>query len=300
MATISKKVVNTAHSPFLKWAGNKLRVLPHLLPHIPVQNGRFIEPFVGSGSVFLNVKSDARFSFSSYVVGDYNQDLVDLYDAVVKDPQGTVDRTTLLFDGNAQMPHGNSRARYEYLRDVFNGKAVDSVLTQHGIGKPELFVYLNRHCFNGLCRYNSSGEFNVPFGTLARAPSVPADAMLGFHRVAQGVRFVGGDCAALLAQLNPGSGDVVYLDPPYVPLSITSSFTSYSKGVFGLTQQQELADVANHYAGQGAVVLVSNHDTPLVRQLYQGATIHAFNVQRFVSAKASSRKAAPELLAVFQ
>lgn len=300
MAATSKNPVNITQAPFLKWAGNKLRVLPHLLPHIPATNGRFIEPFVGSGSVFLNVKRDPGFTFSSYTVGDFNSDIVDLYDAVKVDPHGTIARIAMLFEGHGLIPHGNNRTQFEHLRDVFNGKVQDSELARHGIGRPELFVYLNRHCFNGLCRYNSSGEFNVPFGRYARGPVVPVDAINAFHALAQGVTFVAGDYGALLASLNPGAGDVVYLDPPYVPLSPTASFTSYSSGVFGLAEQQELARLANHYAGQGAVVVVSNHDTPLVRQLYKGAALHAFNVKRFVGASAASRKAAPEILAVFR
>lgn len=288
--------------PFLKWAGNKYQVLPEIWSVLPNKGKRFIEPFAGSGSVFLNVTLDPVKTYSSYVIGDSNPDLMNLYDAVKKDGAGFINRCRVLFHGDGKtIPSGNARPQYEHLRDVFNGKKSDPALTALGIGRSEIFVYLNRHCFNGLCRYNSKGGFNVPFGRYA-GPNVPEDDILLFHKQVQNMQFTAGDYTALLANTKPGKGDVVYLDPPYVPLSATASFTDYSNdGGFPMAKQEELAKLAEQYAAAGAVVLVSNHDTPTSRDLYKKASsIHAFNVTRFISAAGKSRNKAPELIAVFQ
>lgn len=288
--------------PFLKWAGNKYQVLPEIWKVLPKQGNRFIEPFAGSGSVFLNVTLDPALAYGSYAVGDSNPDLMDLYELVKKDGQAFLERCRVLFHGDgAAIPSGNDRPQYEHLRDVFNAKKTDPALDALGIGRSEIFVYLNRHCFNGLCRYNSKGKFNVPFGRY-KGPSVPDDDILLFHKQIQKVTFTAGDYTKLLAKLNPGDGDVVYLDPPYVPLSATASFTDYSNdGGFPMTKQEELAALAEKYAAQGAVVLVSNHDTSVSRDLYKNATsIHAFEVTRFISAAGKSRNKAPELIAVYK
>ena len=290
----------TYQRPFLKWAGNKYQVLAHLLPHIPNQGARFIEPFAGSGSVFLNLKLSTSHQFQDYHVNDSNPDLVGLYNAVKTDPAGFITRCNLLFNGDPKLgiPNGNLRAQYEHLRDVFNKKKTDAVLTSQKITRSELFVYLNRHCFNGLCRYNSKGEFNVPFGRY-KAPQVPADDVHVFGKAStSNVHYTVGDYETLLAALKPGKGDVIYLDPPYVPLSATAGFTDYSNdGGFPMSKQKALATAAENAAKKGAIVIVSNHDTPTSRDLYKNAkTIYAFDAPRFIG----GGKKAPELIAVFK
>ena len=288
--------------PFLKWAGNKYQVLPEIWKVLPNKGNRFIEPFAGSGSVFLNVTLDAKKAYGSYAIGDSNPDLMELYKLVKKDGAAFIKRCRIIFNGDGKsIPSGNDRTQYEHLRNVFNGKKVDPVLAALNIGRSEIFVYLNRHCFNGLCRYNSKGGFNVPFGRY-KGPNVPEDDILLFHKQIQTVVFTAGDYTTLLAGLKPTDGDVVYLDPPYIPLSATASFTDYSNdGGFPMAKQKELAKLAEQYAAAGAVVLVSNHDTPTSRELYKNASaIHAFEVTRFISAAGKSRSKAPEIIAVFK
>ena len=293
--------MSTFQRPFLKWAGNKYQVLPEIWKVLPDKGNRFIEPFAGSGSVFLNVTLDPQKMYGSYVIGDSNPDLMELYKLVKTDGAAFIKRCRIIFNGDGKtIPSGNDRTQYEHLRDVFNGKKIDSVLTALNIGRSELFVYLNRHCFNGLCRYNSKGGFNVPFGRY-KGPNVPEDDILLFNKQIQNVAFNSSDYTTLLATLKPTAGDVVYLDPPYVPLSATASFTDYSNdGGFPMSKQKELAKLAEQYAGAGAVVLISNHDTLVSRELYKNASaIHAFGVTRFISAAGKSRNKAPELIAVF-
>lgn len=265
------------NKPFLKWAGGKTRVLPHILPQLPETVGRFVEPFVGSAAVSLNVSADG------YWLNDVNQDLVSLYE-VLKAEEGFIDACKELFDGS----YNNEEAFYK-IREEFNA-------TQDAFRKSCLFVCLNRHAYNGLCRYNKSGGYNVPFGRY-KAPYFPEAEFLNARKLMKKAKITNWDFRRVLAEC--GEGDVVYCDPPYVPLSETANFTSYATEGFSHQDQSDLADAAQEAAVRGAVVILSNHDTPVSRELYVGAKIESFEVARFISCDGNNRKKAAELLAVF-
>ena len=146
--------------PFLKWAGGKYRLLERILPLLP-EGRRFFEPFVGSGAVFLNTRYD------EYCLSDINQDLINLYKTLQQNSEEFIS-----FAGSLFTSENNSRPRHEELRDRFNS-------TRDVVEKSALFIYLNRHCFNGLTRYNLSGKFNVPFGRYAQ-PYFPSEEMRQF------------------------------------------------------------------------------------------------------------------------
>lgn len=262
--------------PFLKWAGGKFRVLDHILPNLPAGE-RLIEPFAGSAAVALNA------GFRRALVCDSNADLVNLYLAV----RDRLDE--FLAEGRAVFEGGNTRAAFEGLRAEFNASA-------DPLRRSVLFVYLNRHGFNGLCRYNSKGQFNVPFGQY-KGPAFPEREVRIFHERVQHFAFECGDFVAAMERAVPG--DVVYCDPPYVPLSATSNFTSYVKEAFGFAQQKRLAELARECAARGVPVVISNHDTPEAQALYRGARLTSFPVRRMISSKASTRGNAQELLAFF-
>jgi DNA adenine methylase len=149
-----------------------------------------------------------------------------------------------------------------------------------------------------LIRYNSKGGFNVPFGKYKK-PYFPLEELRAFYRKTQSTatEFMAADFRAVFALLEPG--DVVYCDPPYVPLSQTSSFTAYAGNVFGEQEQRDLAMLAREAWQKGIHVVLSNHDTELTRSLYSSAILKHFAVQRFISCDGDNREAAPELLAVY-
>lgn len=262
--------------PFLKWAGGKFRVLDHILPNLPAGQ-RLIEPFAGSAAVALNS------GFRHALVCDSNADLINLYLAV----RDRLDE--FLAEGRAVFEDGNNRVAFDGFRAEFNACSAP-------LRRSVLFVYLNRHGFNGLCRYNSKGQFNVPFGQY-KGPAFPEREIRIFHDRVQDFAFECGDFVTALQSAVPG--DVVYCDPPYVPLSATSNFTSYVKEGFGFAQQKRLAELARECAARGIPVLISNHDTPEAQALYRGARLASFPVRRLISSKASTRGHAQELLAFF-
>lgn len=266
-----------ATRPFLKWAGNKFRILDKVKKRLPAGE-RLVEPFTGSGAVFLNTDYD------SYLLCDSNPDLIALYCLLKEEGPAFIELAASLFAAK-----NNSPERYYALREEFNH-------CREPAHRAALFIYLNRHGYNGLCRYNASGGFNVPFGRYKR-PYFPAAEMLAFHHKAQRARFVQQDFVATFKQAR--QGDVLYCDPPYVPLSPSANFTSYSAGGFNLAQQEQLAQLAQQLAARGVPVLISNHNTPYARRIYDDAQLHRFFVQRYISCNGQARNRAGELLALY-
>jgi DNA adenine methylase len=267
----------TERKPFLKWAGNKNRVKQHIVPRLP-KGKRLIEPFAGSCAISLAT------NYERYLIADANSDLIDMYRFIKSDHADVIRNAELLFQ-----PIYNEAEAFYNLRAEFN-QACKSVR------KSAIFIYLNRHCFNGLCRYNASGGFNVPFGKYS-GPTCPSNEIKRFAEFAQRAEFLYQSFEDTFALAE--DGDVIYCDPPYIPLSATSNFTSYAKEAFGPDEQQALADAAAKAARRGCPTFVSNHDMPFARDIYAGARIESFEVQRLISSKASTRGMAPELLAIY-
>ena len=269
--------------PFLKWAGGKTKVLPHILPLIGNAE-HFIEPFAGSMSVGLNVPAKVC------VLNDVNGHIIQLYQHLIGEGEDFINYCESFFvDGNV------SDLYYER-RTLFNE-------TEDSREKSALFVYLNRHGFNGLTRYNKSGQFNVPFGKYKK-PYFPREEMMEFRYNMQRkmlLRMTAFDFADPLLYKNLSANSVVYCDPPYIPLNETSNFTAYSTDGFTNNDQIRLKQLALNLRRQGAKVIISNHDVPAARELYSDASrIIEIDVSRSVSAKGGSRGKVGEILAVYE
>lgn len=263
--------------PFLKWAGNKYKIVERIKALLP-PGERLVEPFVGSGALFLNT------DYPRYLLTDANADLINLYQHLQAEGEAFITYCRTLFTSE-----NNNKDRYYALRDEFNS-------TTDLRRKSAIFLYMNKHGYNGLCRYNMQGGFNVPFGRYKR-PYFPEAEMRHFVQKAQRATFQQASFTATMAACQPG--DVIYCDPPYVPLSRTANFTSYSANGFGWTEQQELAQQAANLAQRGIPVIISNHDTEEVRQAYATAEIESFEVRRYISCNGDKRDKAAELLALF-
>ena len=266
--------------PFLKWAGGKFRLLDTILRELP-PGIRFVEPFAGSCAVYLNAAASAA------LVCDVNADLIGLYQHIQREGEEFIRYCQGFFT-----PGGNTREEYLKRRQEFNASG-------DARARGALLLYLNRHAFNGLVRYNSRGEFNVPFGRYA-SPYFPLKELREFYRRTREVdtEFACRDFRAVFAGLKPG--DVVYCDPPYVPLSETASFTAYAGSGFNAGDQLDLARLAAAARDKGIPVLLSNHNTEVTRDLYAAAEVLRFSVQRFISCNGADRTAAPELLAIYR
>jgi len=266
------------NKPFLKWAGNKYRLVDKIQRLLPEGN-RLIEPFAGSSAVFLNT------SYNEYLLSDSNADLINLYN-ILKD-QGI---DFIKYCKPYFSEKYNNEHEYYKLRQQFN-------LTKSVKKKSALFLYLNRHGYNGLCRYNLKGGYNVPFGRYKK-PYFPENEMFAFYKKAINATFIQQDFADVMQKAK--KGDVIYCDPPYAPLSASANFTQYSAGGFNLEQQQHLASIASSKAAKGIPVLISNHNTSFTLKTYDKAQkISKFKVQRYISCNGKKRDSAGELLALF-
>ncbi|HDC4501487.1 TPA: Dam family site-specific DNA-(adenine-N6)-methyltransferase [Enterobacter kobei] len=264
--------------PFLKWAGGKYSLIPELDRLIPAGK-RLIEPFVGGGSVFLNVEKH-----ESFLLADVNADLINLYQMLEVDHIRVCSLAKILFE------RANSEEAYKELRDDFNNQRM---------GAPEraaAFLFLNRHCFNGLIRYNREGFFNVGWGKY-EAPYFPEIEIKAFKQKSHKCVFMNAGYRRTLALA--GEDDVVYCDPPYEPLPGTAGFTNYAAGGFSWADQISLAEscVAAHQ--RGAKVLISNSTAPRVIELYEqhGFTLHHVDARRSISSKGSTRETAKDIVA---
>ncbi|MCY0878358.1 MAG: Dam family site-specific DNA-(adenine-N6)-methyltransferase [Firmicutes bacterium] len=263
--------------PFLKWAGGKARLVECLRDQLG-PGARLVEPFVGSAAVWLNT------DFPSSLLADANADLIRVYETLKTEGPSFIADCRRYFT-----PETNTAEAYYALRDRFNE-------TRDAREKAALFVYLNRHGYNGLCRYNASGLFNVPFGRYRR-PYFPAAEMEAFWRKARRATFVVADFRTVLASVRPG--DVVYCDPPYVPLSSTANFTDYAAAGFSWQDQEDLVCWAERLSAQGIRVVISNHATAWTRARYQNARQLVVPVSRSISCRGSQRRPVEEIVAVF-
>lgn len=270
----------------IKWAGGKSRVMPQLLKHLPKADC-LIEPFVGSGTVFMNTE------YRHYVLCDSNLNLINFFRQLTGRPEDTISACRWVFSG------GNNAEEFYKRRAEFNS------LTQKADLDPDAallhaayFLYLNRHTYNGLYRENLKGEFNSPFGKYA-APYFPENEMRLFAEKANDTKaiFMHSDFRLSIRAVVYASDDaVIYCDPPYIPATETANFTAYGKP-FTLDDHRSLVTnllIAHRQFGTRAVI--SNSDTPETREIYSAFNLHAFSVRRSVSAK--SRDMAGEVIGV--
>ena len=282
---VGTQTLNCRNRPFLKWLGGKYRLVPVLQELLPCAD-YLVEPFVGAGSVFLNM------NYKRTILSDTNADLIEVYRQLKSSSKSFIKRTTELFQ-----PEFNNETTYYDFRSRFN----ESLCKKE---RASLFLYLNRHGYNGLCRYNSEGGFNVPFGRY-KSPKLPLEAMIHAAKKLNTAKLYNMDYEHLfdnviLSKSLSAASAVIYCDPPYSPLSSTADFTSYDGQQFTEDNHCQLNDWALFLKQQGHTVVISNHDIPFTRKLYAKAKLIELQVTRTVSCNINSRHSVRELLAIYQ
>ena len=265
--------------PFLKWAGGKYTQLADLFGFIP-EGKRLIEPFVGGGSVFLNSDKHADF-----LLADVNPDLINLYQMLAVVPDAVEYQARWMFEKMAN-PDG-----YELIRAEFNAQTLDVA------ERAAAFLYLNRHCFNGLMRYNLDHQFNVGWGKY-KAPYFPLDEMKSFADMAHNCVFMTASFRRTIVLA--GKDDVVYCDPPYEPMPGTKGFTAYAAGGFSWADQEALAKCCVKAHQRGARVVISNSSSPKAIDLYRGHGFHLefIKARRSISCNGTTREIAHDVVAI--
>jgi DNA adenine methylase len=264
-------------SPIVKWVGGKSKLLPELMARLPERFGRYYEPFAGGAALFFRMAPRAA------VLNDRNADLIATYRAVAADCEAVIRRLEI-----HRRHHGERH--YYGVRDRWN----DASVSWAPVDRAAAFIYLNKTCYNGLWRVNRSGAFNVPIGRYADPPICCPEALRAAARVLARAELRSGDYEQAVHDAGPG--DLVYFDPPYVPLTETASFTSYTGDGFGAEDQRALADLVRRLVARGCRVLLSNSDTPRVRALYQGLRVDRVFCARAINCNAARRGDVAEVI----
>jgi DNA adenine methylase len=276
MITGHRQDTNRHAKPFLKWAGGKQRLLAQYAPHIPpsMRGGRYYEPFIGSAAMFFHLQRPRS------TLSDRNRKLVELYQLIKEDLTSVIQALKL---------HRNEADYYYHIRSQ-DPEALTPA------ERAARLIYLNRTCYNGLYRENSRGLFNVPFGRYKNPTICNEEKLKAAARALKDVRLVAGDFAETVA--SAAAGDLVYFDPPYVPLTSTSSFTSYDKRGFGEADHLRLCAEVKRLSSIGCSVMLSNSDTQVVRELYRGPQFRLIPIKarRNINSKGNRRGAVSELL----
>jgi len=265
---------NSSIAPFVKWAGGKRQLIPQIRERMPKQFNNYYEPFVGGGAVIFELLPE------NAVINDINRALINAYQMICDHPQEFLQEINRL---DAEMWE-DGKEYYYSLREHYNDKLMRD---EFDVELAALFVFINKHCFNGLYRVNGKGLFNVPYNN-SRRSSVDEQSIMEISEYLRNVTIISGDFEA--ACEGASAGDFVFIDSPYAPLNPTS-FESYTKEGFDIESHRRLANLFDELTARGCYCMLTNHNTELINELYgnKGYTIDVVSVKRMINSDASNR-----------
>lgn len=268
--------------PFVKWAGGKTQLLDKLHEMMPKKYNRYYEPFIGGGALLFSVAP------KDFVINDFNSELIQAYRCFTK--KEDFEKLIELLNYHQE---NHSEEHYYEVREM--DKSPD-FLSLPIYERAARMIYLNKSCFNGLYRVNSKGFFNVPSGKKKKVVCYEGENLSQIEDFFSGSEFeiLNGDFQDAVEDAKPG--DFVYFDPPYDTWEDKESFTSYAKNPFGKAEQKRLADVYKELSGRGVFVMLSNHNTEYIRELYKDFDIHVVEAKRMINSKASGRGNVEEVI----
>lgn len=265
---------NSSIAPFVKWAGGKRQLLPQIKERMPEQYNNYFEPFVGGGGVIFELLP------VNALINDINKALINTYKQIRTVPEAFLKAVNKL--DNEMWEDG--KEYYYSLREDYNNKLMKA---EFDVELAALFVFINKHCFNGLYRVNGKGFFNVPYNNSRRA-SVDEKVIMKASEYLQNVTIIDGDFET--ACKDAGKGDFVFIDSPYAPLNPTS-FESYTKEGFDIESHKRLAKLFDELTARGCYCMLTNHNTDLINELYGNKEykIGVVSVKRMINSDASNR-----------
>lgn len=276
------QIISVAPKPFVKWAGGKRQLLPVITSHIPTNFERYFEPFLGGGAVFFSLSKEKK---ARWFLSDLNSELILSY-VTIRD---RVEELISSLECHAQNYSKNQSVYYYKVRETNPKDEIDKV---------SRLIFLNKTCFNGLYRVNSKGKFNVPVGKYVNPNIVNKENLFEVSKVLQSkdISIKCQDFESALKVMN--SEDFVYLDPPYQPVSSTSSFTSYTDKDFEFSDQERLFTKFKSLDKKGVRVLLSNSKSNEIIELFKEFSdgIIEINANRFINSVSEKRTGHTELL----
>ena len=272
---------NNLVAPVLKWVGGKRQLFETFKPLFPKKFSAYCEPFLGGGAVFFNLQPRKAY------INDINKDLMLVYEVIRDDVESLIEILSV-FENESDF--------FYAVRDLDRDKEIFPQLSR--VERAARIIYLNKTCFNGLYRVNNAGEFNSPFGSYRNPNIVNAPTLRAVNKYLNSAEIVltATDYADVLSEIPRNT--FVYLDPPYAPVSTTANFTGYTKGGFNQDEQIRLRDCCNELTERGIKFMLSNSDTELIHELYNGYNYNIIQVKarRIVNSVASKRGDVNELV----
>ena len=265
---------NSSVAPFVKWAGGKRQLLPQIKERMPEKYNSYFEPFVGGGAVIFELLP------TNALINDINKALINAYRQICNAPEAFLAAVMQLDEAMWE----DGKKYYYSLREHYNDKLMKA---EYDVELAALFVFINKHCFNGLYRVNGKGLFNVPYNN-SRRTSVDESIIMEVSRYLQGITIMDGDFEE--ACEGAGQGDFVFIDSPYAPLNPTS-FESYTKEGFDIESHRRLSNLFDKLTNRGCYCMLTNHNTELINELYSGKGYRrdVVSVKRMINSDASKR-----------
>ena len=275
-----KEIKEVTLQPFTKWTGGKRQLLSVIRELMPKTYNRYFEPFVGGGALFFDLApKDA-------VINDFNAELINCYQQIKDNPQELIEILKVHQEYNSK----------EYYLDLRSADRDERIDMMSEVQRAARILYMLRVDFNGLYRVNSKNQFNVPYGRYKNPKIVDEELIsaISVYLNNNQLEIKTGDFEKAVLDVQPG--DFVYFDPPYIPLSETSAFTSYTHEGFSFADQVRLRDAFKRLSDTGAYVMLSNSSSALVEELYKDFNIHYVEATRTNGAKSSSRGKISEII----
>ncbi len=263
---------NSNVAPFVKWAGGKRQLLGQIKRRMPDTYNRYLEPFVGGGAVYFDLLPEQA------VINDINRALINAYVRIKEAPWDFLENIRKY---DREIAEGGKEYYYK-AREFYNDKMMKD---EYDMELAALFVFLNKHCFNGLYRVNAKGLFNVPYNNSV-GESCTEDGIMAISRSLQNVAIENGDFEAVCSWA--GEGDFVFIDSPYAPLN-PSSFESYTKEGFDVESHKRLAEVFHRLTSKGVLCMLTNHNTEFINELYADYRREVVDVKRMINSDAKNR-----------
>ena len=266
--------------PFLKWAGGKRQLMPEIREMLPdgVTTHPYYEPFIGGGALFFELLPKRA------VINDYNEELINVYTVIRDNPSELIE----------DLKRHKNTAEYFYKIRAIDRQPLFSNLTR--IERASRIIYLNKTCYNGLYRVNNAGEFNSPFGRYKNPNIVNEPVIKAVSKYLNSSQIQISSCDYALILKDIPTDSFVYLDPPYHPISESSSFTGYVQGGWDEGDQLRLRDVCNRLRDNGIKFLLSNSASDFIREIYSDYNMHIVQAKRSVNSNPSRRGQVDEFL----
>ncbi|WP_302272074.1 DNA adenine methylase [Brachyspira aalborgi] len=280
--TISKMLVSNI-KPFVKWAGGKNGLINSLISFIPKNFNSYFETFVGGGALFFYLKNLNILNSKKIYLNDKNTELINAYKQIKINPNKLLEELEILKNNHSK----------EYFYKIRNLDRDFDFYSLSEVFRAARFIYLNKTCFNGLCRYNAKGNFNTPMGSYKNPKIYDKDLIFSVHEVLKNVSITNKDFEVV--SLKAKKGDFVYFDPPYYPLNKTSSFVSYTDN-FSANEQIRLYKLFKMLDCEGIKVLQSNSNTDFIKELYKDFEIIEVISKRAINCKGDKRGKITELI----